>query len=497
MELKILVKNIFYLGSTKFLQLITQIVRAKLNALLIGVGGIGIYNQLNTFAAKTAQFSQLSVNEALVKQIAENKDDPAKFNQIFSSIKAYFYILIVIMLLVISLLILYNKYLSSYFLGDNANIQFYFIAVISLPIIFVNTLFFAILRGFKDVKNISRARIFAAFSNLIIFIPLIFGFGLKGVIYTIPIMYFVISGWNLYFLKKYILSPLDITIEKISKSKINRHSLNEMFIFSGFGFTVGFLGLISEFFIRGLIVNELGIEKIGIYVPIISWAGIFTGVVISSFNTYLFPRFCETTTNLETNGIINDSIRVSTFLLAPFILLFIVYRDQLLILFYSSEFLETAKYLPFHFFGIIWQVWFVILGQVMTPKGFIKQHGLFRGISFVLDMLIVFYFISIVKIGLYAWMLKFLITPIILFIVYYFFLNKKLRFNITPRNIILMAYLIFSVVLIVSIEYFWQKNMIYYLLPLILITLSYFLLDMTEKRYLNDKLLSAIRIKNK
>ncbi|MDA3954704.1 MAG: oligosaccharide flippase family protein, partial [Bacteroidales bacterium] len=434
MEIKHIVKNVFYLGSTKFFELIIQVIRAKLNAVFIGVSGIGVYNQLNVFAAKTAQFSQLSVNEALVKQIAENKDNESTFNRIFASIKAYILIVLSITVLVLTALFIFRQQISSYVLGNEITIKFYLIAISAMPLIFINTVFFAILRGFKSVKNISRARLFASFFNLLIFVPLILGYGLNGVIISIPLMYIVISGWNFFFLKKHILKPLEVTYKKVFRAKIRKDSINEMFVFSGYGLSVGFLSIISEFVIRGLIVENLGIEKIGIYAPIISWAGIFTGVVISSFSTYLFPRLCETKNISETNDVINSSIRVSTFLLIPFILLFITFRKELILIFYTKDFLETTQYLPLHFLGVIWHVWFVVLGQTMAPKGFIKQHGIFRGISYVFDILIVYYFISFWGFGLYGWMLKFLITPFLLFIIYYFFLNIKMELRINKEN---------------------------------------------------------------
>jgi len=497
MEIKQLLKSLSYLATAKFFQLITQVIRAKLNALILGIGGIGVYNQLNFFTSQTAQFSQLSVNEALVKQIAESKDDENIFNQIYSSIKAYFYIIVVITGFVLTILILFNKQIAIYLLGDKAIIEFYFISIMSIPIILLNSVFFAILRGFKDIKHISKARIFAAFSNIVLFIPLIIGLNIKGVIISIPITYIIISVWNLFYLNKYLLNPLGITIQEVKRSEINKSSLNEMFAFSGFGVIVGFLSLISEFFIRGTIVKELGIEQIGLYVPIISWTGIFTGIVLSSFNTYLFPRLCETTEKKETTEVLNASIRVSTLLLLPFVLIFITLKNELIIVFYSKDFLESTKYLPLHFFGLIWQIWFVVLGQSMAPKGFIKEHGLFRSISYGLDMIIVFFFISYVGIGLYGLMLKFLITPIVLFITYFIFLRIKQGFSLFSENVLLMIYLLVSVTVIIAVDYIWKGSFINYILTPLLIVGVLFLLNKHERNYLRKKLfLLMIRNKN-
>ena len=143
MELKTQIKNLSYLGSTKLFQLVVQILRAKLNAIFIGVTGVGIFNQLNSFTAKTAQFSQLSVNEALVKQIAENKEDSSSYLHIYSSLKAYLYIVFGITILVFATLLIYNTQVANYLLGNSPNMSYYFIAISAFPIILFNSVFFA------------------------------------------------------------------------------------------------------------------------------------------------------------------------------------------------------------------------------------------------------------------------------------------------------------------------------------------------------------------
>jgi len=464
-----------------------QVIRAKVNAILIGVTGIGIYNQLNTFASRATQFSQLRVNEALVKQIAETKFHETKFHLIYSSIKAYILIVSFLLLLSISCLVIFRQSISVYLLGDNHDYRYYFLAVASIPILIINSLFFAILKGFRDIKNISKATLFATFTNLAIFLPLAFKFRLDGVILTIPTMYIVIAAWNYYFLRKHILRPHHITILKIFNSKIQRYSLKEMFVFSGFGMSISVLILGSEFFIRGLVVNDLGMDKLGLYVPIIAWTGLYTGIILNSFNTYLFPRLCETSEKDETNGILNDSIRIATIMLIPFVLLLISFKKELITIFYSNEFSETTLYLPLHFFGLIWHVWFIIFGQAMTPKGFIKQHGIFYGSSMIFDMLIVYIFISKLDIGLYGWMLKYVITPFILFNIYRTFLKKKIGFYLFAENKKLMIFLVLITAITILIDRFSGIDWLTYIIGPVFVLSSYLLLKENEKAFLWEK----------
>ena len=160
-------------------------------------------------------------------------------------------------------------------------------------------------------------------------------------------------------------------------------------------------------------MTNLGVVKIWIYSPIITWAGLFTGFLLPSFNTYLFPRFSQSKSHQEASGIINDALRLSTFSLLPLLMLGIPFSDLLIKLFYSSQFLEASNYLPFHFIGIIFNVWFVVLGQSMTPRGFIKQHSIFKFIVYSMELALAFILIPLY--GLYGFLLKFFISYLVFF----------------------------------------------------------------------------------
>ncbi|WP_157754625.1 oligosaccharide flippase family protein [Salinivirga cyanobacteriivorans] len=477
-------RNIGALSVAKLVETLTRLVKAKLNAVFLGVEGLGIFSQLLTFTAKTSQFSQLSINEALVKQVAVNKLQPETKKYIYASIKAYLLIVPALFALLMTVLVVFYEQIANFFLGDNPQVLLYFFALSALPIMIVNGLFFAILRGYKDIKSITKARIGAALINIIIFVPLVLIFDLQGVVFSIPMMYTINTTFNLFFLNKYILRKHQLLFSKVFKANIRKEDIKEMFIFSGFGLTTGFLAMASEFVIRGIIVGELGIEKIGVYSPILALSGIFTGVFMSSFSTYLFPRISEAKIAKEKTDILNDAIRISTLALIPFVLLLISFRIPIIRLLYTTEFLDAALYLPFHFFGIIWQIWFVVLGRSMAPQGYVKQHGLFRGIFFLLDVVIVYIFVAVIKIGLYGWMLKFLISPVLFCFIYFFFLKKKIQFKISKENALVMSYLLFTTIMVIAFDLLLNVPLLNYIVAPVLIAMTFIVLRTKEQQYI-------------
>jgi len=105
MELKILIKNTSYLVTTKIVNFFIGVVRTKLIAIFLGTLGAGIIAQLTSIVQQMSIFTLMSVNEGLVKQIAENKDKESFRSELAYLLKSY--IAIITLLTVICLIFLF------------------------------------------------------------------------------------------------------------------------------------------------------------------------------------------------------------------------------------------------------------------------------------------------------------------------------------------------------------------------------------------------------
>ena len=490
MEFVKLVKNTSYLVGTRLVKFIAGIFRSKLNAIYLGTEGVGIVSQFLMMINTSTNFTTLGMNDAVVKQIAENSylEDSKKI--IASSIKTYLITISFFILLSSSVLFIFRHNITKYVFGNDIYIKIYYLAIITFPILIINGVFFAILKGFKGIKHIASARIGIIISNLLIFVPLVVIYKLKGAIVYLPISFLVTLIWNFYFSYKYYLKPNNLNIRSVIKAPIKSTFQKEMLIFSGYGLVVGIMAILSTFIGRSIVVTHLGIDKLGIYSPIITWASLFTGFLLPSFSTYLFPRFSIVRTNQEATGIINDALRLASLSLLPLLLLAIPFRSILIKAFYSSDFLEASLYLPFHFLGVVFNVWFVVFGQTMTPRGFIKQHSFFKFLFYCISLSLTF--ILVPKLGLYGWMLKFIISFVFLFVVNYLFLSIKTDFKISKENIILMIYILFSAILLIILERVFETNILGMILGPLMLVSTFFLLKNNEKEFVQKKITSII-----
>ena len=489
MELKKLIKNTSYLAGTSVFNFVAGVFRAKINAVILGPNGIGIINQLNFMSQKMSEFTMLSMSEAVVKQIAENKDKKEVRELINASLKSYIVLVLSFMVFIIIVFWIFSEKLTIYVLGDLKYMIYFYIGLFAFPILILNSIPYAILKGFKDVKSISIAKVGTAVINLIVFLPLVLLFKLKGAVIYLPLSYLISLLINYLITRKKHLIRLNIGLKTIFRVRMRKSFVRELFLFSGFGLTIGSYTIISEFVCRSIVVSHLSVDAIGLYRPIIAWSSLFTGFLIASFSTYLFPRFAETKTDEETVGILNDAIRLNTFLLLPFLFLGIPYRNLLITIFYSKEFLEAGNYLPLHFIGMIFYVWWYNLALSLTPTGRIKQHAFFMFLYLTLDIGVTF--VTVPVWGLYGWMMKHLLSPVVFSVIYYLYLRKSMKFRLSRDNVWIMLYL-FSISVILSVSLVWKDFFVisYFLGPLLLFS-AWFLLKDSEKKLIYGRVMAV------
>ena len=484
MELKLLLSNTSKLLSTKIVQFILGLVKAKLNAVLLGTTGVGIVNQITTTNQQFKQFTLLGIPDGLVKQISSRKDEADFRYKLISSLKSYFILILISSGISFSLLFFFSEELAVYLFGDIKYINYYYISVFSLSILIVDSISYSLLRSFKQIPLIARGELFATIFSFFAFVPLIYFYNLFGAVIALIIAMLLKLFLNYFYARRVILKKFSIKYKDlISDVKVNNDDTKELATFAGLGLFVGTYRLFTIISSRALIVSTLGISSLGLYAPVKTWGGFFTGLVLPTLLTYLYPRFSEAKSNVEINGILNDVFRLITFAVVPFLFGGIAFGKITIPFFYSSDFIDSYDYLPGHFLGILFTMWMVSFGMVFTPTGRIKIYVFFQVIMFTINLLLVYLLLP--YIGLYAWMLYFLVTPIIFFLVYFFYLNRVINFKFETHNLKLMIFVLLSGLSI----YFISK---YYTLfgclsGLFFILITIFFLKKNEKTYLVSK----------
>ncbi|MFZ5942002.1 MAG: polysaccharide biosynthesis C-terminal domain-containing protein [Bacteroidota bacterium] len=482
MELKKIIKSTSYLVSSKVVQFLLGLVKSKIGAVYLGTTGIGIFNQVNYLTNMISQVTLLSMNDGLVKQIAQNREE-AGFREILKGlIRSYANLIIFSVLLAFVVCLVFARPLTIFFLGDYQYLTYYLFGVASVPILIMNSLSFALLKSHKATKEISRANITSAVISLCFFIPLVYFFRITGAVISVTINFILILYINNYQARKFVLKQTGIRFRELLSVKPEKKYSRELLKFALFGATSGLIYVGAESVCRSLVVNQIGIDRLGVYSPIIAWSGLLTGFILPAVQVYLFPRYSECKSNTEISAVLNDYLYLITFLLIPFVLLAIPFRELLIRIFYSNEFLEAATYLPWHFIGLMFFMWWNVLALVLTPIGKIKVHGILLTLISIVNVGTVFFLVP--RIGLYGWMLKFIVSPVLFSGVYLLYLRSRIRVSINRKNILLMSYSVAAALLLIVFDHSFVR----YILSPVLIAAAVLFLSGHEKEMVLNRL---------
>ena len=471
------------LAGTRVFQFLTGLFRVKLSALLLGTTGMGIVDQFTFLTNKISRLTTVGTVEGFVKQIASNSENE-KIEEILNSvIKSYVLVIFGFVVVFSSISLFFTDYLTNYIFGDLIYIKFFYLALLTFPLLVLGTIPFSILKAFKDIKAISKSRIYIVVVQVFIAIPMIYFFELNGAIIYIPISFIVDFLFLHFFAKKFFYVKYKISISSVVKAPLITSYLKELFLFSGFGLTVGVYAIVSETITRSIVVSKLGVEAIGVYSPVILFSSLFTGFILPALSTYLYPRFCELSGKDDVKEVLNSALRLSTLSLMPFLFIGIPFQELLITLFFSSKFIEAIEYLPYHFVGIVFFVWSQVFSQWFTPNGKIKTFGFFRIIYLTIDIIVTFY--AVKYYGLYGWTLRFFVAPFIFFFVYYNYIRKQTVFKLEIKNIYLMLFLLTGTATLIIIQSLMDMTLISMLLCPLLVASTYFFLNGEEVNYLS------------
>jgi O-antigen/teichoic acid export membrane protein len=491
MELKILAKNTVLLASPKVVKFAVGILRAKFIAIFLGTTGAGIIDQLHYTISQVRTITLSSLPDGMVKLIAEQNGIQFDLKKIAGIIKTYILMVIPLTILMTILGYVFADEITMYVFGE-IKFKFYFqIGFIAFPVTILTTTLRAPLKAFKEIKSFAIAEIAIILINIIIFIPLIYFFKIPGGVIYVTLSFITSFFVTFSLMRKNVMKKYNIKFSDIKSAIFSKFYFRQLIAYMGVGVIGGTYFIFTEIATRAIVVNELGIDKLGIYSPITRWAGLFVGFILPSVYTYLYPRLSESKSNDEIIKVINSVIRLITFVALPFIIIGISIREWIIPLFYSLEFIEATIYLPFHFSTLIFFIWSSILSQLFYATGRLKSYLIFGLIINSISLAVVYFLVP--SVGLYGYLAKFIIIPLITMVTYFLFWRYEIKLKIEKENIKIMVYAILCSVLLVVFKDF---EVYLQLLSVALISTLYVLLKKEEKDFILKKLKGIFKRRN-
>ena len=350
-------------GGVQVFTILISIIRSKFIAILLGPTGMGISGLFNATISLVGSLSNFGLGLSAVKNVAaaDSTGNPVRVAVVIKVLKR----LVWITGLIGSIFtIIFSGWLSEITFGNRE----YTIAFIwlSATMLFnqLSTGQLVVLQGLRKLQYMAKASLSGSILGLFITIPIYYIWGLDGIVPAIMISSFVALARSWYFARKVKLEPVLVSnIRTIAESK--------SMLLMGLMISVsGMLASAASYFLRIFINNTGSLEHVGLYNAGFAVINTYVGLIFTAMGTDYFPRLSAVASdNEECTITINQQAEIAVLILAPIIMVFLVFINWVVILLYSTKFIAVNEMIHWAALGMFFKAASWSISFIMLAKG--------------------------------------------------------------------------------------------------------------------------------
>lgn len=349
-------------GGVQVFNIVISIIRSKFVAILLGTTGMGIMGLLTSTTGMISSLTNLGLGTSAVKDIASaySTGDEKRIGIVVNVFRLMVWITGILGLVCTAI---FSPWLSQLTFGNKD----YSLAFIWLSItLLLNQLSsgqLVVLQGLRKINYLAKANLTGSFIGLFITIPLYFFFGLDGIVPGIigTALVSLLMSW--YFsgkikIERTILSPSQTIVEGKNMLKM--------------GFMISMSGLLTlsvAYIIRIFISRSGGLEQVGLYNAGFTIINTYFGLIFNAMSTDYYPRLSEVAhDNNLCKQTINQQAEIALLIMAPILIIFLVFINFAVILLYSMQFIPVNTMLHWAALGMFfkassWSIAFIFLAK--------------------------------------------------------------------------------------------------------------------------------------
>ncbi len=394
-------------GGVQVFNILIAIIRSKFIAVLLGPTGMGISGLLNSSIGLISSITNFGLHTSAVKNIAEanGSGDTIRIATIVGVFRKLIWI--TGLLGAILMLILASR-LSDYTFG-NRDYTFAFIwLAISLLLNQISSGQKVLLQGMRRIKLMAKASLIASTLGLFITIPIYYYWGLDGIVPNI-ILTSCLTLLVFYFFSR------KVKIDKIAISlRTTMYEGKGMLVMGFFIGLTAIMDQIVEYATRIFISNQGGVDEVGLFNAGFVIVNTYVGMIFAAMMTDYYPRLSAVAHDNKASGVvINQQAEIAVLILAPMVILFLVFIKVIVIALYSEKFISIDKMIYWAMLGVLFKALNWSIGIIVLAKGATKLY-LFTYIIAVIIVLSTniggYYYFGLEGLGIAFLVTNFLLT---------------------------------------------------------------------------------------
>ena len=348
-------------GGVQVMGIVCSIVRTKLVALWIGSLGVGLFGLFNNALDMLNTATNLGIRSSSVRDVSQAAEsrDRSLMARIIAVVRRWsLWLGLGGALLTLALAPL----LSQVTFGDDTHIWGFVALSVAVLFMALTSGEQAILQGSQMLKRLASSTLWGTLCGLAISIPMFYWLRERSVVPSIV----AYAACNV--LAVWILRNKEYPAESVTRRETV--TMGAGFVRLGIYMTLGnFASILAAYVFNAWLNHQGGTSEVGFYQAGYTLVNKYTGLLFTALGMEYYPRLARVAESRQRMRVfVSQEVNVAMMVLAPIAVLFILLREQIVWLLYTSEFYVILSYVAWGMVGMVlralsWCMAFVILAR--------------------------------------------------------------------------------------------------------------------------------------
>lgn len=358
-----IMKGTALFGGVQVINVLVNIIRGKLVAVILGPDGMGISSLLTNASTTIQQFFSFGLNTTAMREIAQARE--SHDHKVQSFIVSVFRRLVLYAAMVAMVFtIVSSRLLSSFSFGSTEFSWFFVILGLVVFLTLLGNGEVTLLQGMREYKRVASCSVIGSICGLIVGVPLYYIFGIYGIAPAMLVLALVVFSYNRYNTSKLDIKPVHVTTrETFNKGR-------DMLVLGLLIMLGAVIGNLSTYGLNAFIRFVGSIEDVGLYSAANSITNQYVGLVFAAMATDYFPRLAGVINNSKTdiNNIVSQEAEIVLLIITPLAMLIMMSAPLIIRLLLSDEFLVVTDIIRYMGYMVIFKAVCFPLGYVGILK---------------------------------------------------------------------------------------------------------------------------------
>lgn len=349
-------------GGVQFYQILILIIKSKVIAVLLGPAGVGVLGLFQSGLQLIQQMTNMGLSSSAVRDVSEanGTGDLKRVSKTVTVVRRLVWITGILGLLAVAFV---SPLLSKSSFG---NYDY------TIPFILLSTtLLFdqlsagqkVVLQGMRRLKDLARCSAIGVTVGLVVSIPFYSWMGIKGIAPTLVLTSacsLIVSWW---YSRKIKIGKVNIFVKET-------FAHGRQMLVMGISMSLsGVLATGVAYITRSYIQSMGGVEQVGLYQAGFVIMTTYVGLVMNAIATDYYPRLASINgDNEKCREAVSQQGEIGVMILAPLLIICLVFMPFMLKMLYSDEFLEANQYISWACVGMLLRLGSWVISFLFVAK---------------------------------------------------------------------------------------------------------------------------------